>query len=188
VGVGLIVVWVWGTVAAVTSAGHRADVVAIASDVGRYEPIERSDLEIVQVGTSEKTSTVASSDLEDLVGRVPAVDLVAGSLLAPGQLVDEGERVVGSREALVGAQLKPGEFPPEGARPGASVLVVVRPAPGVGDDTDAPEEVEGWLLSVGDPDEVTDQRSISLVVPRSAAPEVTAAAADSRVSLVVLED
>jgi hypothetical protein len=182
-----VVVWIWGTVAAVMSAGERTDVLAVSSDVGRYEEIERSDLKVVRIGVDDDADTVAASQLDDLVGRVVAVDLVTGSLLAPGQLVDEGERVVGAGEALVGAQLKPGEFPPEGARAGSAVLVVVRPAPGAGGGAGGPTEVEGWLLSVGDSDEATGQRSVSLVVPRSAAPAVTAAAADGRVSLVVLD-
>jgi hypothetical protein len=188
-GVALVLVWIWGTVAAVMSAGERTDVLAVASDVDRYEEIERSDLRVVRIGVDEEADTVAASRLDDLVGRVAAVDLVAGSVLAPGQLVDEGERVVGAGEALVGAQLKPGEFPPEGARAGSAVLVVVRPTPGAGGGGSAggPTEVEGWLLSVGDADEATGQRSVSLVVPRSAAPAVTAAAADGRVSLVVLD-
>lgn len=187
VGVGLLMVWIWGTVAAVMSAGERTDVLAVSSEVGRYEPLERSDLEVVRIGVDDDAQAVKASQLDELVGRVAAVDLVAGSLLAPGQLVDEGERVVGPGEALVGAQLKPGEFPPEGAKAGSAVLVVVRPSPTAGQAAGSSTEVEGWLLSVGEPDEATDQRSVSLVVPRSAAPAVTAGAADARVSLVVLE-
>src|SRR5262245_43423273 len=48
-GTGLIVVWVWGTVAVVRSAGHQREVVAVAADVERYEQIDRSDLRVARV-------------------------------------------------------------------------------------------------------------------------------------------
>jgi hypothetical protein len=183
--------WVWGTVAVVVTAGNRTDVIALAADVGRFEVIERADLTVARVGAGAEVDVVPAGEVNDLVGRVAAVDLVAGSLLAPAQVLGEGERTVSATEALVGARLKPAEFPPDGARPGATVQVVVRPAPGaagaVGSSRSGVTEFAAWLLSVDDPDEATGERSVSLVVPRQAAGDVTAAAADGRVSVVVLE-
>jgi hypothetical protein len=180
------VVWVWGTVALVIASGGSAEVLAVAVDVDRFEAVERSDLEVVQVAAGSELDSIAASQLDNIVGRVAAVDLVPGSLLVPDQLLAPGERVVASTEALVGARLKATELPPNGVRPGAAVQVVLRPAPtaaGGGGVT----EFAGWLMSVGEPDAATSERSVSLVVPRTAAPVVTAAAADGRVSVVVLE-
>jgi hypothetical protein len=186
--------WVWGTVAVVVIAGNRGDVVAMAADVGRFEVIDRGDLTVVQVGAGSGLDVVAGGEVEELVGRVAAVDLVGGSLLAPAQVLEEGEPIVSATEALVGARLKPAEVPSDGVRAGAAVQVVVRPAPGAagtaatsGAGGGGVAEFEAWLLSIGDPDEATGERSVSLVVPRQVAGNVTAAAADGRVSVVVLE-
>jgi hypothetical protein len=179
-----VVVWVWGTVAAVIAAGDRADVVAVAADVGRFETIDRSDLMVVRVGADRDVGLVPAGDLDEVVGRAAAVDLVAGSLLSPNELVAADERVVGTGEVRVGARLGPGAFPAEDVPAGAGVLVVVRPSDVVG-GVAAVTDVEGWLLSVSDADESTGERSVSLVVPRAAGSAVSAAAADGRVSVVV---
>ncbi len=47
--------------------------------------------------------------------------------------------------------------------------------------------VQGWILEVGEPDPNTDARAVELVVPESESAAVTAAAAEDRLSLVVLE-
>ena len=64
-------------------------------------------------------------------------------------------------------------------------MVVLRPA-----DT-APggevDQVPGWLLGYGDPDENTGDRRVSLVVPEDRAADVAAAASDERVAVVALE-
>jgi hypothetical protein len=178
-------------VAVVRSAGERTDVLAVASDVARHERIERSDLSVVRVGSDPGLEMIPSGQLDEMVGRVAAVDLVPGSLLAPDQVVQEGQRVVGAGEALVGARLKAGELPPDGVRAGSDVMVVVRPtSPAMtrgGDASAGTVEVQGWLLSLGEADQATGAQSLSLVVPRSAAAGVAAAAADGQVSLVVLE-
>src|SRR5262249_25166864 len=158
--------------------GERVDVLAVAADVGRYERIDRSDLKIVQVESGPEIDTVPAEQVDDVVGRIAAVDLVHGSLLTPDQLIRRGERVVGPGEAVVGAGVKPGELPPDGMRPGSDVLAVLRPAPGVGDvgggqDQADVVEVQGWLLSLGNADRATGDRSLSLVVPRSQAAGVT---------------
>lgn len=188
VGTGLVVVWIWGTVTAVSSAGDRSEVIAVAADIGRYEQIDRGDLEVVRVGGDERLATFPASQLDEVVGRVAAVDLAPGSLLVASQLVASGERVVGQGEALVGARLRPGELPADGVTPGADVVVVVRDAsPAAATTGPSTIEVQGWLLSIEDADRATGDRSLSLVVPRSQAAAVTAAAADGRVSLAVVE-
>jgi hypothetical protein len=183
--VALVVVWVWGTAAALMSAGDRSDVLVVAGDVGRFEPIERPDLRVARVGADGGADTLAASELDEVVGRRAATDLVEGSVLAPSQVLGRGERLLGEGEALVGARLKPGELPSDGVGAGAEVFVVVRPAGG-GEDGEV-GQARGWVWAVGEPDASTGERSVSLVVPASGAGGVSAAAADGRVSLVVLE-
>lgn len=164
------------------SAGDRVDVLALASSVGRYEVIERSDLRVVSISADTDISTVAASSLDDLVGRVAATDLSQGSLLADGALVADGERLVQTDEAVVGVLVKPGDSPTTELRRGASVSVVVRPAAGT---TGAVSEVAGWIVDVGSAASNGD-RTIEVVVARDSAAGVSAAAADRRVTIVAL--
>lgn len=185
-GVGLLVVFVWATVALVRSAGDRTEVVVVSHDVERLDRIGRSDLKVSSLGIEPGVATIPGGELDDLVGRVAATDLVAGAVLAPDQIVPEGRRLVGAGEAIVGARLKPAEVPHDGVQSGSDVLVVVRPAQG---STAAGEvsQVDGWVLSLGHADASTGERSASLVVPSSSAGSVAAAAAEGRVSLAVVE-
>lgn len=164
------------------SAGDRVDVLALSNDVGRHEAIERSDLRVVAISADTDVSSVPASRLDDLVGRVAATDLTKGSLLADGALVADGERLVQAGEAVVGVLVKPGDSPTNEMRPGASVSVVVRPAPGT---TGAVTEVPGWVVNVGSAASNGD-RTIEVVVARQSSAAVSAAAADRRVTIVAL--
>jgi hypothetical protein len=168
------------------SAGERVEVLAVSGDVDRFAEIQRDDLRTVRVAADPGVDTVDAGDLDGIVGRVAATDLIEGSLLAPGQVLDSDARRVADDEAIVGAQLGPGDAPQGALIGGVEVNVVVRSA---STSTEPQEEVRvpGWILEVGEPDENTDARPVELVVPEAQSSEVTAAAAEERLSLVVLE-
>lgn len=184
-GIGATVVGAWGFAALYVSADERAEVVVAAADVGRLEVIERGDLRVARVSVEPGIDTIPASQLDELEGRVASTDLLSGALLSPGHLVDEDTPVVTPDEALVGARFRRGEVPTTGARPGAEALVVIRPAEGLA-GTSPIRQVEGWLLDVGDVDLNSGEQAATVVVPRNVAAEVTAAAADGRLSVVVL--
>jgi hypothetical protein len=182
IGIGMVLAAVWITVSLVGSAGERTRVVAMARDVGRYETIGRDDLRSVGAALDAGIDWVPATDLDDLLGRVAATELVAGELLSLDQLVPEGQEVLAEGDAVVGTRLTASELPPDVVRPGIAIVVVVRDANGGEVD-----QVEGSVLRVGDVDASTGERVVSLVVPASAAADVSAAAAEDRVSVVSLE-
>jgi SAF domain len=167
------------------SAGERVEVLAVAQDVERFQPIERDDLRTVRVAADPEVDTIDASDADSLVGRAAATDLVAGSLLAPDQLIGQGARLVGDDEAVVGAELARGDVPDGALAGGIDVMVVLRPAATAPDGE--VDQVPGWLLEFGDPDGNTGDRQVSLVVPETRAADVAAAASDERVAVVALE-
>jgi hypothetical protein len=175
----------WLFVALYLSAGERVRVLVVARDVSRYETIEPGDLRVERVAAGPGVETIESSDPDDLVGRVAASDLPAGTLLAPNLLFAADARLVGPEtEATVGARLAAGHAPEDALQPGTNLLVVLQPE----DNSDATvRHVDGWLRAVGDLDEQTQERRVSVVVPRASAADVASAAADGRVALVVLE-
>ena len=93
------------------SADDRVEVLAVASDVARFDVIERSDLRVVTIAEDTDVLSIPASRLEDLVGRVASTDIVAGALLVDGQLLPDGDRLVAANEAIVGVLVGPGDSP-----------------------------------------------------------------------------
>jgi hypothetical protein len=181
--------WVFASL--YVSAGERVEVIALSADVDRFAEIERGDLRMVRVAADPGVDTVSGGDVDEIVGRQAAVDLVEGSLLTDAQVLPRGERIVGDDEAIVGAELAPGDAPQSALVGGVDVRVVMRPSAtaSASAGAEAPEatRVDGWLLQVGEPDENTRARPVELVVPEGDSAAVQAAAAEERLSLVVLE-
>jgi hypothetical protein len=175
--------WVFASL--YVSAGERVEVLAVAQEVDRFGTVDQDDLRTVRVAADPGVDTIDAGDRDEIVGRAAATDLREGSLLSPSQLMAQDARLVGDDEAVVGAELAPGNVPEGALAGGIGIGVVLRPA-----DT-APgaevEEVPGWLLEFGDPDENTGDRRVSLVVPEDRAADVAAAASDERVAIVALE-
>ena len=167
------------------SAGDRTEVLVLAHDVGRLEVIERSDLRVVRMSNDADVESIDAGRFDDFVGRVTGVDLVAGSLLAEGQVLPPGRDLLGADEAVVGVLLGPGDSPVRSLRRGTPVLVVVRPPAGSQGDT---EEIEGWVFDASGEPLNTRERPIELAVPRDKAGLISAAAADQRVTIVALAE
>lgn len=165
------------------SAGDRSEVLVIGAGVARFETIERSDLRVVRLPDDAPVASVPASRLDAVVGRMAATDLAAGSLLAEGQLLAVGERLVTPAEAVVGVLVGPGDAPVTSVDRGQAVTVVVRPPAGT---AGAVEEVSGWVAAVASSVSANGERPVEVVVPGRAAATVSAAAADRRVTIVVL--
>lgn len=175
----------WIFAALYLSAGDRVEVLVVARDVQRFEVIEQADFRAVRLADAPDVATVPASRLEELVGRRTAVDLVAGSVLAEEQLLGTSAQLVGAEEAVVGLVAGPGEAPTDSLVRGTGVLLIIRPSPG---ESDAVVTVEGWVLDASGEVLSTREQPFEVVVPRSDAEAVSAAAADRRVSIVALPE
>lgn len=184
-GAAAAIVGAWVFAALYLSAGDRREVLALSHDVARLEVVDRSDLRVVRISNDADIGSTNASQLDELVGRVAGVDLVAGSLLVEDQLVPKGRQLLGADEAVVGVLLGPGDSPVRSLRRGAPVLVVVRPPAGTQGD---PEEIEGWVFDASGEPVNTRERPIELAVPRDQAALISAAAADRRVTIVALAE
>lgn len=182
-GATLALVGGWLFVALYLSAGARVRVLVMAREVGRYETIEAGDVRVERVAAGPGVETIESGDADALVDRVAASRLPEGTVLAPDMLFAEGERLVALDRAIVGVQL-PAGFAPDGALATGTDLQVTLLSEDSGEAP--PRQVEGWLLAVGEVDEQTNEREVSIVVPATVGPDVAAAAARERVALAVL--
>lgn len=181
----LMVVSGWLGAVVFLSAGSREEVLAVDGTVERFTELTRGDLRTVRVATGGDVPTVDADRLDEIVGRITAAELAPGTLLNESQLLAEGERPVGPGDAVVGAMLAQADSP--GALPrGSAVRVILREAAGSSEPSRA---LEGWVLDVDEadgPQASTGARWVSLVVPDADAGQVSAAAAEGRVTVVVL--
>lgn len=150
-------------------AGHP--VLALRHDAVAGQALTAADLKVVTVDGPGLT-TIGANDETDVVGKALSVSLPAGSLLAPSLLVGSAGPLDG--QAIVGAALKPGAFPPDLA-PGARVQLYS----GAADPLTA-----ATVYSVQAPSDTTTTAVVSLMVPAKVAGTVSAAATAGSLTLV----
>ena len=182
-GLAAAVLGAWIFAAMYLSAGDQTDVLALAGDVDRFEVIERSDLRVARLSESSDIDSVPADRMDEFVGRVAGVDLVSGALLNEAQVLTAGEELVADGEAVVGVLVGPADAPQGSLRRGTPVTVVVRPVSG---STEAPTEIGGWVWDASAEVSSTREVAVEVVVPAGQSGLVSAAAADRRVSIVVL--
>lgn len=165
----LLAVLVYGNV------GERHAVLAVARTVDPGQVITAEDLKVVRVASDPDVHTVASSERSTVIGQRASIRLLPGSLLSP-EAVTKGD-VIGAGFSVIGAIVKPGQYP-LGLRSGDEVDVVV-----IGGATgDRP--IGATIVDVSSTGG-SNGTAISLAVPEEAATRLAAAGADSRLLLMV---
>jgi hypothetical protein len=177
----LVVACALAAVVLFSRAGNRHPVLAVTHPVNAGSTISASDLEEVMVSADAKVAIVPGSQRAQLVGQVATVDLVPGSLIAPGQF-DARPHDTASK-AIVGATLKEGQFPP-GLRDGDRVLVIEVPADNQANSSGTTTSVNGTVVSV-DPSSAQGGVTVALAVDPSHAQAVAVDAARGRLTLVI---
>lgn len=191
VGVALVVTGALATVNLTSRLGDRVDVLVLARDVPVGQPVSAADLRVEQVMDGSSIPTVREADAASVVGKVAAVPLRAGRLLAADDVGAPAWPTGG--QVVVAVALAPGAYPPELAA-GMHVLAGAGSADGAAALTDgaggaaggglqgAPEAV---VASVRDNPAGTGGIVASLLFTRDGAGRVTAIPA-SRLRLVVV--
>jgi len=105
------------------SVSHQ--VVAMRETVHRGSTITATDLGEVRVGSTGGIATVPATELDSLVGKVAAYDLVQGSLL-PADAVT-GSLPPDHGKAIIGIRVDTGRAPTGFLTPGSPVRLVVLP-------------------------------------------------------------
>ena len=150
-------------------AGHP--VLALRQDVVAGHALTTGDLKVLTVDAPGLT-TIAARDQDSVVGKALSVSLPAGSLISPILLVGKAGPLDG--QAIVGAALKPGAFPPDLA-PGARVQLYA----GAADPLTA-----ATVYTLQGPGNTSNETVVSLMVPAKVAGTVSAAATAGTLTLV----
>jgi hypothetical protein len=175
----LLGAWIFASL--YVSAGERVEVLAMSRDVGQFETIEDDDLRTVRVAAGPEVETIDAGERDDIVGRQAALPLLEGSILVPSQVIEEGLDVMAADELMVPVVLDAGLAGV--LEPGLEVSVVVVPRQGTDQE---PSQYAGWIAAIGEPDDQTGERTVSLVVRRSASTVVAAAANEDLVAILPL--
>ncbi|MGH9009573.1 MAG: SAF domain-containing protein [Acidimicrobiia bacterium] len=166
--------------------GDRRAVLAMARGVEVGQTLQASDLRVVHVSTEPGLDTIPATGRSRVVGQPAAVRLVPGSLLSPAEI--GGGAALPDGMALVGAILKPGQFP-LGLAPGDTVALVAAPASGAGlaVTADSPAEPPtAIVVAVERATDATGNTAVSLQLPAKAASLIAGAGAAGRLNLVVV--
>ncbi|QTE30039.1 SAF domain-containing protein [Pengzhenrongella sicca] len=167
----------------VGSAGDRVAVVALARDVAYGSAIESTDLTVTDVAVDGSVATVPASDVDAVVGKFAAGDLVAGALLARKQVTSEIPPAAG--QVLVPLPVSANRLPAGGLRPRDRVLIVDTPTADADPPTTAPSSVEAEVMRIGSAD-LNGVSVVDVVAPTRDGPTLAARAATGRFALVVL--
>lgn len=150
-------------------AGHP--VLVLRADVVAGQPLTSGDLRVVTLDATD-LSTIAAKDEATVIGKALSVSLPAGSLISDNLLVGTTGPLPG--QAIVGAALKPGAFPPDLA-PGAQVQLYSGAANPLGTAT---------VFSVQNSGDAQTETVVSLMLPAKLGGTVSAAASAGTLTLV----
>jgi hypothetical protein len=158
-------------------------VVAAAHTVYRGETIERSDLVTITLRGGSVPHTIPAAQLDDLVGKRAAFDLVEGSLILETEIV--GAAIPAEGRAIVGLKLAQGRAPGNLLLPSSRVRLIAMPAATDGSTSD---ELDGSVFvgRVVDQSPAADGTSIlvNVDVDAAVAPTIAALAAEDRIAIV----
>ncbi|MBV7674253.1 SAF domain-containing protein [Streptomyces halstedii] len=174
-----------GAAAAVTSAGDRTKVIAIARDVPAGQALAAADLTVAEVSADARLTPVPAADRTSLVGKRAAVDLRQGGLLTTTQLAPGTG--LGDDKQQVGVQVKRGQAPAGTLAAGDKVLAVTTPAQGEqtdSKDTEAPPStISAVVVSVSRPD-ASGTVVVNLAVSPTDGPLLATRASVGRIALI----
>lgn len=173
----LVVVYVVGQV------GDRQQVLAVARNVAVGQVVAADDLVVAGVANDPDLRPVPASALGEMVGKVAAVDLRAGSLLTLDSVTDRA--MPSGQEQLVPLPLKSGQLPARGLQAGERVLVVQTPADSGSSTEPTGTPIPATVVDVGAPDE-NGVTTVDVVVDSPNGPLVATRAGTGRVAVVVL--
>jgi hypothetical protein len=172
----LVAVWL------LNAAAHRVPVLVVARPVAVGSPIVTADLSRVEVSVDSGVATVPASQVDAVVGRLAATDLVPGALLAPALLTDVVPPRAG--QLLVVLALPAARMPAGGLHPGDPLLVVDTPPADADPPSLQPGTIRATVVRVGAPD-LNGVTAVDVTVSVGDGPALAARAATGRIAVMI---
>lgn len=181
-GVALMVVGALTAVWMVNAAGQRTPVLVMMRDVPFGSTVTSADVGTADVSADTGVSIIPATDLDNVVGRVAATNLAAGSLLSPAQLTTSAPP--GSGSVLVAVAVPETRMPAGGLQAGDRLLVVDSPDMDGAPATGPPSTIPATVVRIG-PADVNGVSVVDVTVATGDGPSLAALSARGDIALVV---
>ncbi|MFC4945826.1 SAF domain-containing protein [Pseudonocardia sp. GCM10023141] len=158
----------------VRQTNSREEIIMVTREVPFGQVIAREDLTTASLPQGTGLATIAFADVDTVIGRSAATDLLVGQPLSPAAVAAAAPPSAGF--AVVGIAVANGRAPVTPLNPRDQVLVV-----GTGEGA-AP--IAATVLRAGDPD-AAGKRVVDLLVAEGVAVDLVRAAADDHAALVL---
>lgn len=180
----LLVVGVLGTFGVVRSLAAHTPVLVMARAVQAGATIGATDVRVAELGLAPGVAALRPEVRDQVVGQVAVVPLVAGQVLAPGQVTQGAP--VGPDQVAMSVAVPPEQAAGGMVRAGDQVELIATPRSAVGDGRAQVLLGSVRVLAVSPSADPSSggKLVISLAVPRQSAPQVAQAAA-GRVDVAV---
>ncbi|MCX5215693.1 SAF domain-containing protein [Kitasatospora sp. NBC_00240] len=182
VGIALAAVGGLGAAYAVNQAGDRVSVIAVKQDIPAGKVITSSDLVAAEVVADPALHPVPVTRSHDILGKVAAADLPAGTLVTDGSV--RGGQPITSGKDTVGVLAKAGQLPAGNLQPGDAVTVVATPRQDDDKPATQPATITAVIVRIGDPD-ANGARVVDLAVSPVDSPALASWASTGRVAIVL---
>lgn len=178
----LVALGALGAVFAIQSVSTAQDVVAVRQTVQRGQTITREDLMTVKIGVDPALHPILGADIDTLVGKQAAYDIVAGGVVTTDQVTDT---LVPTRGfSVIGVSVEPGAAPVPQLRPGSRVRLVNTPGAQGEVGKNEPEAIDATVVSIG-ADNTTGATVVSLQVTNASAARAAAIASTGKAGIVL---
>lgn len=158
------------------------DVVAVRQTIERGGVITRDNLMTVKVSIDPALKPVPGAEIDQLVGKRAAYDIVSGGVITRDQVTDQSLPARGN--TVVGISLGPGMAPTQQIKPGDAVRII--PTPGQQGEVPAkdPATIPATVVTIS-VDEATGNTNLAVLVPSGVAARVAAIASTGRAAIVL---
>lgn len=184
-GVVLVVLGVVVGVFAFSSASRATQVFVAADAISRGSVIQEDDLTTLSIAADQSTTAFTTTDKDQVVGTIAAVDIPADGLITRTSVTDA--LTVPDGRALVGLTLTTAQLPAQRLTAGDTVYLVPIPAQGATAPTTATaaDTIAATVSQVTSIANTTDV-VVDIYVSAQAAPQVTAQAAAGTLAIYLV--
>lgn len=158
------------------------DVVAVRQTIERGTLITRDNLITVKMSIDPALKPVPGAEIDQLVGKRAAYDIVSGGVITRDQVTDQSLPTRGN--TVVGISLGPGMAPTQQIKPGDAVRII--PTPGQQGEVPAkdPATIPATVVTIN-VDDATGNTNLAVLVPSGVAARVAAIASTGRAAVVL---
>ncbi|MFI6321604.1 SAF domain-containing protein [Nonomuraea sp. NPDC050556] len=162
-------------------ATHQTPVLVMANDIPLGQVLQQQDLRTVAMGMDPSVQSFTAGQRSMVIGKRAAVDLRAGSLLAPSQITDS--LVPAPGQVVVPVAVRVSQLPARGIQPGDRVVATVVLTDAQGQQA-RPADHPAQVDRVGQAD-ADGLMVVDLLVPATDGTSLARQAASGKVALVL---